>query len=158
MISVLATFTWNYNDLFVILVSTALALRFKQIAERLAEYEKKVNVYVPKRRIFFIDEMDKNLNQNLLHYNYYHILYFTFTILPIRSLHTFLASIIDTCSCCLQYSKEKSGIMSISLIGLLSPATNLTLKQLISAVQFHFLHAQIMSQSKSTISIPPIVT
>lgn len=42
IVSIMATFTWSFNDLFIILISTALALKFQQIAIRLEQFEKKV--------------------------------------------------------------------------------------------------------------------
>lgn len=42
-VSVMATFTWNFNDLFIVLVSSAMALRFRQVAARLEQFEKMVS-------------------------------------------------------------------------------------------------------------------
>lgn len=46
VVSVMATFTWNFNDLFIIIVSTALALRFQQVAVRLEQFEKRVGDFI----------------------------------------------------------------------------------------------------------------
>ncbi|KAJ8977419.1 hypothetical protein NQ317_009672 [Molorchus minor] len=43
-IQVEATLLWVFNDLFIILMSTALALRFKQITSRLAENQNKFHM------------------------------------------------------------------------------------------------------------------
>lgn len=33
--NIVATFTWNFVDLFIIIMSSAIAVRFKQISERI---------------------------------------------------------------------------------------------------------------------------
>lgn len=42
VVSIYATFTWTYNDLFIITVSTALAVRFRQIRLFLLQNQNKV--------------------------------------------------------------------------------------------------------------------
>lgn len=44
VVSIYATFTWTYNDLFIITISTALAVRFRQIRMFLLQNRNKVSI------------------------------------------------------------------------------------------------------------------
>lgn len=45
-ISVVCTFSWSFNNLLIILFSSILALRFRQITKRLEFYERKVQIFL----------------------------------------------------------------------------------------------------------------
>ncbi len=49
LLNVVATFSWNYTDLFIMLLSVSLAQRFKQLNHRLRALKGKVRPPQPQR-------------------------------------------------------------------------------------------------------------
>lgn len=52
-LNIIATFIWNYMDLFVMIVSLGISTRFKQINDDLERIKGKVNVYMFQKKNCF---------------------------------------------------------------------------------------------------------
>ena len=51
LLNVVATFSWNYTDLFIMLLSVSLSQRFKQLNHRLRAVKGKAGAATPRARV-----------------------------------------------------------------------------------------------------------